>query len=63
MVPPKDRITALHDGIGLGKIEIPERNDIIPGAFGKYKGIRVKFEEIGSESILIVGGMSARICR
>ena len=32
----------LENGIGLGKIEIPELHDIIPGAFGKDKGIRIK---------------------
>ena len=58
----KDGAAILHDGIGPGKIEIPELHDIIPGAFGERKGIRVKFEEIGYKSILI-GGMSARITR
>ena len=58
----KDRITILHKGISQGKIEIPKLHDIVPGAFGKYKGIRIKFQEIGYESILI-GGMAARITR
>ena len=58
----KDRIAILHKGIRQGKIEIPELHDIVPGAFGKHKGIRIKFQEIGYESILI-GGMAARITR
>ncbi|WP_050642001.1 MULTISPECIES: hypothetical protein [Clostridia] len=58
----KDRITVLHNGICQGKIEIPELYDIIPCAFRKPKGIRVKFQEIGYESILI-GGISAGITR
>ena len=58
----KNRVTFLHNRIRLGKIEKPELDDIIPGAFGKRKGIRVKFKELGYESILI-GGMSARISR
>ena len=58
----KNRVTLLHNGIRQGKIEIPELHDIIPGAFGKRKGIRIKFQEIGYESILI-GGMAARITR
>lgn len=58
----KDRITILHKGISQGKNEIPKLHDIVPGAFGKYKGIRIKFQEIGYESILI-GGMAARITR
>lgn len=58
----KNRVTILHNGICQGKIEIPELHDIVPGAFGKHKGIRVKFKELGYESILI-GGMSARIRR
>ena len=58
----KDRITILHKGISQGKIEIPKLHDIVPGAFGKHKGIRIKFQEIGYESILI-GGMAARITR
>jgi hypothetical protein len=49
-----------NNGIGKGKIQIPELHDIIPGAFGKNKGIRIKFEEFGYESILI-SGMAARI--
>ena len=58
----EDRITILHKGISQGKIEIPKLHDIVPGAFGKRKGIRIKFQEIGYESILI-GGMAARITR
>ena len=58
----KNRVTILHDRISLGKIEIPELHDIIPSAFGKRKGIRVKFKELGYESIL-KGGMTARITR
>lgn len=58
----KNRVTLLHNGIRQGEIQIPELHDIIPGAFGKRKGIRIKFEEIGYESILI-GGMAARITR
>ena len=58
----KDRITLLHKGISQGKIEIPKLHDIVPGAFGKHKGIRIKFQEIRYESILI-GGMAARITR
>ena len=58
----KNRVTLLHNGIRQGKIEIPELHDIIPGAFGKRKGIRIEFQEIGYESILI-GGMAARISR
>ena len=58
----KNRVTLLHNGISLGKIQIPELHDIVPGAFGKHKGIRIKLKEIGYESILI-GGMAARISR
>ena len=58
----KDRVTFLHNRIRLGKIEKPELDDIIPGAFGKNKGIRVKFKELGYESIL-KGGMTARVTR
>ena len=58
----KDRVTFLHNGICLGKIEIPELHDIVPGAFWKHKGIRIKFKELGYESILI-GGMAAGIRR
>ena len=58
----KNRITLLHNGIRLGKIQIPELHDIIPGTFRKHKGIRIKFKKIGYESILI-GGMAARITR
>ena len=39
----KDRITILHKGISQGKIEIPKLHDIIPSAFRKHKGIRIKF--------------------
>ena len=59
---PKDRVALLHDGISQGEVKIPELNDIIPGVFGKDKGIRIKFEELGYESIL-VGGMAAGITR
>ena len=55
-------IAVQHNRIGLGKIKIPELHDIIPGAFGKYKGIRIKLKEIGYE-ILLIGGMSARVTR
>ena len=58
----KNRVTVLHNGIGLRKIEIPKLHDIIPGAFRKHKGIRIKFKELGYESILI-GGMAAGIRR
>ena len=59
---PKNRVTLLHNGIRQGKIQIPELHDIIPGAFGKHKGIGIKLKKIGYESILI-GGMAARISR
>ena len=58
----KNRVTFLHNGISQGEIQIPELHDIIPGAFWKCKGIRIKFQKIGYESILI-GGMTARITR
>ena len=58
----KNRVAVLHNGIRLGKIKIPELHDIIPGAFGKHKWIRVKFKELGYESIL-KGGMTARVTR
>ncbi len=58
----KNRVTLLHNGISQGEIQIPELHDKIPGGFGKYKGIRIKFQKIGYESILI-GGMTARITR
>ncbi|MBE7725366.1 MAG: hypothetical protein E7244_13375 [Enterocloster citroniae] len=58
----KGRVTILHNGIRKRRIQIPELHDILPSAFGKCKGVRIKFEEIGYESILI-GGMSARITR
>ncbi|MBC5742163.1 hypothetical protein FMM74_000855 [Lachnospiraceae bacterium MD308] len=58
----KNRVTFLHDRIRLGKIKIPELHDIIPSAFGKHKGVRVKFMELGYESIL-KGGMTARVIR
>ena len=58
----KNRVTLLHNGICQGKIEIPELHDIVPGAFGKHKGVRIKLNKIGYESILI-GGMAARISR
>ena len=58
----KNRVALLHNGISLEKIQIPELHDIIPGAFRKHEGIRIKLNEIGYESILI-GGMAARITR
>ncbi len=58
----KDRVAVPHDGIRLGKVEVPELHDIVPGAFGKHKGIGVGLKEVGYESIL-VGGMSARVTR
>lgn len=58
----QNRVALLHNGICQGKIEIPELHDIVPGAFGKHKGIRIKLKKIGYESILI-GGMAARISR
>ena len=58
----KNRVALLHNGICQGKIQIPELHDIVPGAFGKYKGIGIKLKKIGYESILI-GGMTARITR
>ena len=58
----KNRVAVLHNGIGLGKIKIPELHDIIPGAFREHKGIGIKVKELGYESILI-GGMSARVTR
>ena len=58
----KDRVAVPHNGIGAGKIEIPELHDIIPGAFWKDRGIGIKLKESGYKSILI-GGMSARINR
>ena len=58
----KNRVTLLHNGIRQGKIQIPELHDIVPGAFGKHKGIGIKLKKIGYESILI-GGMAARISR
>ena len=48
----KDRVAVPHDGIRLGKIKVPELHDIVPGAFGKHKGIGVGLEEVGYESIL-----------
>lgn len=58
----KNKVTFLHNGIHLVKNEIPELRDIMPGAFEKHKGIRIKLKENGYKSILL-GGMSARICR
>ena len=58
----KNRVTFLHNGIRLGKVQIPELHDIIPGTFRKGEGIRIKLKESGYESILI-GGMAARITR
>ena len=58
----KNRVTFLHNGISQGESQIPELHDKIPGAFWKCKGIRIKFQKIGYESILI-GGMTARITR
>jgi hypothetical protein len=56
------QMPAFQQGKKLGKIEIPELHDIIPSAFGNHKGIRVKFKELGYESIL-KGGMTARVTR
>ncbi len=58
----KNRVTFLHNGIRLGKVQIPELHDIIPGTFRKHEGIRIKLKKIGYKSILI-GGMAARISR
>ena len=58
----QNRVALLHNGIRKGKIKKPELHDIVPGAFGTRKGIWIKFQEIGYESILI-GGMAARITR
>lgn len=58
----KDRVAVPHDGIRLGKVEVPELHDIVPGALRKHKGIGVGLKEVGYESIL-VGGMSARVTR
>ena len=58
----KNGVTLLHNGISLGKVQIPELHDIIPATFRKYEGIRIKLKESGYESILI-GGMAARITR
>lgn len=44
------------------RIQIPELHDVVPGAFGKHKGIGIKLKKIGYENILI-GGMTARISR
>ncbi len=43
-------------------LEIPELHDINLSAFRKHKGIRIKFKELGYESILI-SGMAANITR
>jgi hypothetical protein len=43
----------LYDGIGRGKIKIPELHDIIPGAFRERKELRIKLQEIGYKSIRI----------
>ena len=58
----KNGVAFLQNGIGLGKIKVPELHDIVPGAFRKHKGLRIKFKELGYESILI-GGMAAGITR
>ena len=58
----KDRVAVPHDGIRLGKVEVPELHDIVPGVPGKDKGIGIGVKEIGYKGILI-GGMSARISR
>ena len=58
----KNRIRIPHNGIRQEKIKIPELHDIIPCAFRKHEGIRIKLKELGYESILI-GGMSAGITR
>ena len=43
----------MYDGIGRGKIKIPELHDIIPGAFRERKELRIKLQEIGYKSIRI----------
>lgn len=58
----KDRIAIPHNGIGKGKIQIPELHDIILGAIWKHERIGIKLNEIRYESILI-GGIAARITR
>ena len=58
----KNGVTLLHNGISLGKVQIPELHDIIPGTFRKHEGIRIKLKKIGYKSILI-GGMAAGITR
>ena len=55
-------LTFLHDGIRHRKIQIPKRNDIIPGTLSKGKRVGIKFKKLGYESILI-GGVSADINR
>ena len=57
---PENGVTFLHNGIGEGKVEIPELNDVIPSVFRKSKGIGVKIKELGYERILI-GGMAAGV--
>ena len=37
----------MYDGIGRGKIKIPELHDIIPGAFRERKELRIKLQEMG----------------
>lgn len=56
----ENRVAVLHKRISLGKSQISELHDIIPGAFRKHKGVGIKFQDI--ESIL-TGGMTARITR
>ena len=58
----QNRVALLHNGIRKGKIKKPELHDIVPGTFGKNKGIRIELKEIGYKGILI-GGMTARITR
>ena len=58
----KNGVAFLQNGIRLGKIKVLELHDIVPGAFRRHKGIRIKFKELGYESILI-GGMAAGITR
>ena len=58
----QNRVAILHNGIGQGQVEIPELHNIIPDAFGKYKGIGIKLKGFTYESILI-GGMVDGISR
>ncbi|MBE5866798.1 MAG: hypothetical protein E7292_11425 [Lachnospiraceae bacterium] len=58
----KEGITFLHNGIGKGKIKIPELDNVIPGTLRKRERVRIKFQEIRYEGILI-GGMTAGVIR